>query len=622
MTAERARARYWLAAALAAVAAVTIATMVPATVRPARAQLLSPGELSRAHAALEGDTRCFECHSSGRRTDDALCTKCHRDVASSVRAGTGLHGKAFRGKPCSECHVEHRGASSQIIRWPGGSQARFDHAQTGYRLEGAHAKAECAACHTTKNERGAPTFIGVPRDCASCHKDPHEKRLGNDCSKCHDETSWKRVELQRFDHALARFALRGKHADVQCSQCHGEPPKTKYHPLEFSSCTSCHKDPHENHFGGECTSCHNEKSWTDVSMQRGAHPGLSLGGGHANVRCASCHDRGNTKPPSRGGRCVACHQNVHDAKLGTDCAECHKRIQWLGVADPIGRAVHEKTAFPLSGLHREVECTDCHAPKLAPEKRYRQLAFARCLDCHKDPHGGSLTEHGGGDCKSCHDEHGFLPTHFGVAAHSATSFPLIGKHAAVACGLCHGDAHPRLQLGLEKRECAQCHANPHGAQFSSELAAGGCAHCHSPTGWDVPKIDHKTWPLTGAHARTACASCHDESTGARTAGEGASYRGVPRDCEGCHEDTHRGQFRLSEPARGCADCHGTEAFQIPRFDHARSAGYPLEGAHEQVKCEQCHLKAELRNGEEAVRYRLGYRRCADCHKDPHAGATR
>ncbi|MCA9614121.1 MAG: hypothetical protein KC586_15300, partial [Myxococcales bacterium] len=98
---------------------------------------------------------------------------------------------------------------------------------------------------------------------------------------------------------------------------------------------------------------------------------------------------------------------------------------------------------------------------------------------------------------------------------------------------------------------------------------------------------------------------------------GASYRGVPRVCEGCHEDDHAGQFRTSAPIRACPQCHTTEAFEIHDFDHAARTGFALTGRHEGLPCVGCHRSEALANGTQVVRWRLGYRACADCHANPH-----
>ncbi|HZU84227.1 MAG TPA: cytochrome c3 family protein [Polyangiaceae bacterium] len=606
-------------AALARVALALLALVALTLARPARAQLLSPGPLSRSHATLEGDTHCGDCHTSGKRVDQGLCLKCHADLGARVAAGQGLHGLQFKGSPCESCHVEHVGGGVPT-RWPGGGPNNLDHAQTGWPLEGAHKSAPCGKCHNRTNTHGAPTFLGLTRACASCHKDAHEGRFGAACASCHRETTWKDLDpqgLRGFDHDLARFPLRGAHTSVPCAKCHADPPR--YTGLRFTACGDCHKDPHAGRLGAGCADCHQETAWKPVTFkQSGAkHPGLSLANGHAAVACASCHDRGNLAAPSRGSACVSCHPPVHQAPLGTACAGCHGAIVWLGLPRQVGLAAHPKTAYPLTGKHEEVPCAGCHKPGLARDARYRKLAFDRCTACHDDKHGGEFARVEGGECGGCHTTGGFRPPLFGVDAHAATRFALVGKHVAAPCSSCHSAPRPRLDLRVAKQACADCHANPHGDQFAAEMSGGGCAHCHEATGWNLPKIDHSSWPLTGAHATTSCNSCHHPTAEDRKAGHGASYRGVPRDCGGCHDERHLGQFRLTEPALGCDRCHSTRTFKIASFDHQAITGWALTGAHARTDCAGCHPPATLAGGPTTTRWRGPSRECAFCHANPH-----
>ena len=93
------------------------------------------------------------------------------------------------------------------------------------------------------------------------------------------------------------------------------------------------------------------------------------------------------------------------------------------------------------------------------------------------------------------------------------------------------------------------------------------------------------------------------------------------DCEGCHDDIHAGQFQQSQPEKTCKSCHSPETFDIAKtFDH-NSTRYPLEGKHVPLACEQCHNVENLRNGMTAVRWRLGYTKCKDCHANPHQEGT-
>jgi len=589
--------------------------------RVASAQLLSPGPLSRSHASLEGDAHCGDCHSSGKRVDHGACLRCHGDLGARIAAGQGLHGTQYRGQACEACHVEHLGAGVSQIRWPGGDPSKLDHAQTGWPLDGAHKTTPCNKCHNRGNARGAPTFLGLSTTCNSCHKDQHEGRLGTTCTSCHDTNTWNSLRLQDFNHDRARFPLHGAHVSVQCAKCHFEPPK--YVGLAFALCGDCHKDPHSGRLGTGCTDCHEDTAWKPVTFKHtGArHPGISLANGHAGVACRTCHDRGNLVSPSRGSECVSCHKPVHEAPFGPGCGSCHGLIQWLGLPPSVGLAAHRRTAYPLTGKHAEVACTSCHKPELPAERRFRQLTFDRCADCHQDQHRGEFASTDRGECRPCHATSGFRPTLFTADLHAGTAFPLTGKHVASACSACHASPRPRLDLHVTKQACADCHANPHGDQFAKEMAQGVCAHCHDARGWDQPKIDHSTWPLTGVHATAQCESCHHPTAEDRKAGRGASYRGVARNCSGCHDDAHLGQFRLSQPVLECDRCHTTKAFKVPGFDHKAVTGWELTGAHQKTECAGCHPTANVGADRPTVRWRGPSTECKFCHANPHEPRT-
>jgi len=591
--------------------------LMSALARVAGAQLLSPGALSRAHASIEGDAHCGDCHSSGKRVDQGACLKCHGDLGARIAAGQGLHGLQYKNQPCEKCHVEHLGVGTEQVRWPGGDRSKLDHALTGWPLDGAHKTTPCNKCHTKLNTRGAPTLLGLSRTCTSCHKDPHEGRFGAACTSCHDEVTWKNLRLQDFNHDQAKFPLHGAHATVQCAKCHFEPPK--YLGLKFALCGDCHKDPHAGRLGAGCTDCHDETRWKPVSFAHtGAkHPGLSLAAGHAPVACRACHDRGNLAAPSKGSECVSCHRPVHDAPFGRACDGCHSSIQWVGLPRSVGLAAHPRTVYPLTGRHSEATCASCHRPDLPADRRFRKLSFARCADCHEDRHKGEFASADRGECKPCHTTSGFHPTLFGPDLHAATTFPLLGRHMAAPCSACHTSPRPRVDLQISKKACGDCHANPHGDQFAKEMAQAGCAHCHDPRGWDLPKIDHSIWPLLGAHATAQCDSCHHPTPEDRKSGRGASYRGLPRNCGGCHDDIHAGQFRLTRPALECGKCHSAKTFKIPDFDHAAVTGWALTGAHEKAPCAKCHPSAKVGAEAAVVRWRGPSKECKFCHANPH-----
>jgi hypothetical protein len=601
------RAERQLLALIAALLCVCIS-------RQAVAQFLAPGPLAAPHAELEGDDKCSECHSAGKGISTAKCTACHTEVGASIAAGRGLHGRKFKGQPCAKCHSDHHGRGFQLIRWDPNA---LNHADTGWPLRGGHAKVKCAECHKTQS------YFGLQRDCASCHEDPHENRFGGSCTTCHDETSWASLQLESFDHNTARFALRGAHAKVECKECHHDP--AQYRGLAFDACTSCHDDPHQGELGADCESCHTEADWHGVHFKPGAHRWLSLANGHARVSCKRCHDRGSLRPPSRGRACVGCHAPVHEANFGKKCGECHARILWTGLPRRVGLAAHDKTPYPLEGRHEAVACKQCHAPELPPAQRYRELSFGRCADCHSDAHEGRFASRDGGECALCHTVKGFRPTLFGAALHESTGFALVGNHSAVPCFRCHNNEPKqgqRLDWRTDDTQCADCHENPHGDQFVDEMRQGGCASCHSAAGWHLPNIDHSTWPLVGAHATAACASCHTPTEADRKQGHGPSYSNAPRECHGCHEDLHRGQFRVKDPKRSCDFCHTSYGFKIDGFQHEKLTGYALEGSHRKLDCQGCHFSEQFDSGNPTVRYRLGYRTCRECHADPHREAAK
>jgi hypothetical protein len=262
---------------------------------------------------------------------------------------------------------------------------------------------------------------------------------------------------------------------------------------------------------------------------------------------------------------------------------------------------------PLTGGHAKLACTACHDQGTTkPPSKGKQ-----CASCHEDKHHGEFAERGHGECAQCHSVAGFAPALFGASQHATTRFALDGKHAATPCSGCHRGPRPRLGWQLGATDCLDCHSNPHDQQFAKEMVDGGCAHCHNAASWS-PRVEHASWQLAGAHARTACAACHGE----QKSKDPAAFRGIPRECEGCHDDLHAGQFRQTAPIKPCKACHGADSFKIASFDHKQTR-YPLEGAHTALACDACHAKTELRNGQSTVRWRLGYIRCKDCHANPH-----
>ena len=310
---------------------------------------------------------CGACHLAGRfRGTPARCADCH--APDDVHAGS-------RGEDCAACHVESSWQS-----------ARFDHArETGFALEGSHASIDCAGCH-----RSGRLEDELPRNCAGCHRsdDAHATRFGEDCGSCHRSEAWKPTD---FDHLRrARFALEGRHAQLDCHACHTTRLGTPKLPTD---CASCHRgdDVHAGALRSNCDSCHSAEGWTrDLQFDHDVSS-FPLLGMHVLVGCGQCHaSRAFAGTPSD---CAACHRasDVHQGSLGQDCATCHSPNGWQ-----VWEFDHDKqTRFALTGRHGALSCGDCHRDSARSMKLPRD-----CASCHRDDdaHLGQF----GTQCQRCH----------------------------------------------------------------------------------------------------------------------------------------------------------------------------------------------------------------------------
>ena len=290
---------------------------------------------------------------------------------------------------------------------------------------------------------------------------------------------------------------------------------------------------------------------------------------------------------------------------------------------------------PLSKAHQSLsgstQCNTCH-------QFGTSTPTFKCLDCHKEiaqrlsANKGFHAQLGmknpnGRDCVRCHLEHNgedFGLIHWEPSLkqfdHRQAGYPLVDKHAGVACEKCHTPAHmvpvarallkesnpTKSFLGLSQ-DCATCHSDPHKGQLGPD-----CERCHNIQDWKQAKqFDHsKTkYPLTGAHAQVACEKCHFPSGPEHT----VKYTGIKfGECIDCHTDPHKGAFKGT-----CESCHTTAtwkkvAMSDQQFDHSKTK-YPLLGMHAKVACDQCHVNGDFKK-------QLAFAQCVDCHTpDPHKG---
>lgn len=237
------------------------------------------------------DLDCDRCHASGgdgRRRFVGLefsgCESCHEDP----------HAPTLE-RSCDHCHEERNWRELRL---------GFDHEkESGFALLGAHRGASCDSCHE-RTEASPPRLRGTPRDCASCHDDPHDAPDAV-CESCHGDTrTW---EATRFDHSKsASFALDARHAELACESCHPPSRGLVFHGISNTSFVATDAAGRYT-----CESCHaGVEAALEGTIPRGgpllqySKPSPHLG----KVTCAECH---GTEPVATAA-CSSCHPRDYD----------------------------------------------------------------------------------------------------------------------------------------------------------------------------------------------------------------------------------------------------------------------------------------------------------------------
>jgi len=149
-----------------------------------RSKMFSPGPLSSAHMELDKNGECKACHTKGKRLDNSKCLDCHQKIGNKIQAKSGFHARA--GMECTLCHSEHHGRSYNISQL---DVKTFEHATTGWAIDGKHALLKCQACHTKGR-----TYLLDKKDCIHCHQDIHKGENGEECSECHTPKDFKETK--------------------------------------------------------------------------------------------------------------------------------------------------------------------------------------------------------------------------------------------------------------------------------------------------------------------------------------------------------------------------------------------------------------------------------------------
>ena len=372
---------------------------------PVHAQI-SPGELAKVHAYLEGMTNCTRCHILGKKVSNQKCLVCHTELKTRIDLRKGYHSSAeIRDKECVTCHSDHHGLNFQIIRF---TKETFNHSLTGYILTGAHIKRQCTDCHKAEFIKDQQikkkkfTYLGLNTTCLTCHADYHQQTLSENCSGCHDTEAFK--PAGRFDHARAAFQLAGKHREVLCISCHKAGTRNgqkfqEFKGIKSDNCSDCHKDIHNNKFGQACTQCHTEQSFSIIKgVPNFNHDktNFKLEGKHQKVACNACHKTKFTNV-LKYGRCKDCHTDYHKNQftrngVSPDCSQCHMVTGFAEFTYTIEQ--HNARVFPLKGAHLAIPCYSCHKKEMnKPDTTWKFRDIGKqCHDCHTDIHQSLISE--------------------------------------------------------------------------------------------------------------------------------------------------------------------------------------------------------------------------------------
>ncbi|MBZ5613216.1 MAG: hypothetical protein LAO23_04335 [Acidobacteriia bacterium] len=445
--------------------------------------------------------KCEKCHTPGPDNQPRYmglpfgkCDDCHSDP----------HKGSFARQSCQSCHTT--GGWKRIVS--SGLAGNFDHSKTKYPLLGKHQAVECIACHANGDFKKELPFA----KCMDCHKDAHNGQFakrsdGGECASCHDVNGWKPSKFDMKAHASTAYPLEGKHAKLECAQCHVAKGRDTLYKVKFSRCMDCHHDEHQTQFA--------------------ASPWLN--------QCEKCHTLEGFKPSTFA---LAKHKQTRFQLAGSHlavlCSDCHKPASAFASASLLPASVAVQTE-PTAGPAGYKTSTVYH---------FRELS---CTTCHQDPHRGQFAERmrapradgTPAGCEACHSTKNWQDiTRFD---HDRTRFALLGAHRAVACIDCHRP--PNLEMKLTNvdftqapTKCEECHSDIHGRQFAKAGGDTPCADCHNTAKWKPSLFDHDkrtAFALAGAHKNVRCADCHKllrEVEGKQV----LFYKPTPKDCRDCH----------------------------------------------------------------------------------------
>ena len=289
-----------------------------------------------------------------RRSEDAVCTKCHDESESKpiLAIAQTPHGVAGdeRTPACQSCHGPSRdhlaGAKDSKTRPAPDVVFGSKHTTAGYAPTDAKGQTEaCLTCHKAGLRMHWPGSQHEANDvvCANCHtvhaaKDPVLVKVEQPavCFNCHKE---QRAQVKQIStHPLDV----GKMACSDCHNPHGSPgPKLLAKNTVTETCFTCHAEKRgpflweHQPVNEDCTNCHTPHGSNITPLLKSRPPFL----------CDECHD-GPHNSQAPYGTAVAGLQgggalpgaNPNSNAVGRACMNCHVMVH--GSNSPTGAYLH------------------------------------------------------------------------------------------------------------------------------------------------------------------------------------------------------------------------------------------------------------------------------------------
>lgn len=200
----------------------------------------------------------------------------------------------------------------------------------------------------------------------------------------------------------------------------------------------------------------------------------------------------------------------------------------------------------------------------------------------------------GSDCLKCHDAGKGLPDS--------------------KCLDCHKEIKPFVDSkrgfhGLVTKNCHECHGDHKGREFDSLK-------------FDISTFDHKKltgYTLEGKHEKLKCTECHTEKRTKKPIRKNDTrFLGQASSCVSCHKKHDIHKFTGEFAKKDCNACHSNTSWKDGlKFDHNRDTKYRLEGKHQDLKCNDCHMTDQRKKTLTYSFPHLKQKQCLSCHEDFH-----